>query len=333
MTYLVVDANNLVNRATRVFRNPRTREEWVAGSLSIIFRALGRNFAKFGGTHCVACFDSGSWRDEYYPDYRSNRKVNDKTPEHRIASKKITREINDLFAEFLGDNTNVTVLAADAVEADDFAARWTRQHRDRRSVIMTTDSDLRQLVTDLVDVFDPTTMTVYTLDGVFQQLGVKAMPWPKVTRYGETWLHRVTPKGTLESFDPRWEVFRKCVRGDRNEMIRPAYPRVREGQIRAAYESPGSVEWNNLINHIWTDSAGENHAVRNLYDLNRLLIDLTAQPSVIIEAMDYAIETATEKPVLQAVELRFNEFCSTYNLTNLNRTEVIKCLSAPRNLP
>jgi hypothetical protein len=333
MKYVIVDVSNQVHRAKHAVgkRVPTgstfdpfgvmTSDEdelRVGMILDVVFGGMINSFLRFGGNHCVAAFDMRSWRRDVAEDYKANRRDKIRTPEEERDQELIARTIDEL-RDFLRDYTNVTVLEADGAEADDFIARWVQLHQepDDINIIVSADGDFKQLVRSNVDLYNPMTSTMYTIDGIFYQDGRKPKPSENtVSRHGQEWKVKIDPKTKVpETFNPAWELFEKCIRGDIGDNIRAAWPRVRTEKMKAAFN--GSVlEWNNFINSTWGVD-GEKHSVRELYEHNKLMIDLTAQPDEVKAMMDDAIVMAVERPPARMVGAHFARFCSRHRLTKI----------------
>jgi len=332
MRYLVIDMNNLVNRATHVIKAPMDDFTWVGSAMEIVFNSIARHFDRFSADHVVACFDSWSWREKITDTYKANRKIDPAQQPKRFKTKQITKEALQLIQDFLSEASNVSVLRADGVEADDFAARWIQLHPDDHTVAVTNDGDFKQLVCKHADIYDPFHGRLYTVDGTLYQ-DDKPTDWkPTIQRFGKTWKHLLDVNDTPVMFDAEWELFYKCLRGDPRDNIRPAYPRVSETRMRAAYADRGGVAWNNLLNAHWGNDT-DRHSVRELYESNRALIDLTLQPEEIITVMDWTILDQASKATKRMVDVQFDDFCHNRNLTKLlepeARPSVIKMLIAP----
>lgn len=348
MRYLIVDLNNLVSRAVHVVRAPTT-EEWLARTMTIVFHSIRKNFAKFVVDHLVVCIDSWSWRETLYETYKVNRKLDTTSMtaanQRKIDAKKVSHTVIDLLEEFYRDETNVTVLRERGVEADDFIARWTQVHggEDLQHVIFSNDSDFKQLVRIGVDLFDPRNTgsgsspvpsLLYTADAGILYQDEEPCEWKTlVNRFGETWKVQTNDTGDPVKFDPSWELFLKCMRGDPRDNIRPAYPKVSEVRLRAAFADRGGLEWNNLINSTW-GKPGTEQSVRELYDLNVKLIDLSAQPADIISMMDKTIETEIDREPKQMVDSYFEAFCRRHKVGKLldHRQAIVRTLSSPYRL-
>ena len=141
MKFAIIDANNLVHRSKHVVGEYATLDEAVGLMITIVFNSMKKSFEKFGCEHAVVCFDSHSWRKEYYPEYKGDR-------DHKGDKKyeAVLKVLKD-FRDFLENCTNVTVLEESGIEADDFVARWTQIHDDPQfeHVIISADGDFKQL--------------------------------------------------------------------------------------------------------------------------------------------------------------------------------------------
>jgi 5'-3' exonuclease len=180
-------------------------------------------------------------------------------------------------------------------------------------VIISTDTDFVQLIAPNVKQYNGVMETTITHEGIFDAKG-----------------KRVIDKKTQEPKaipDPQWLLFEKCMRGDTSDNVFSAYPGVREKGtknkvgLREAYSDRDSkgYSWNNLMLQRWTDHNGEEHRVLDDYERNRVLIDLTAQPTEIKTLIKETIATATgaNKNISQ-VGIRLIKFCNLYDLKKIS---------------
>ena len=141
--------------------------------------------------------------------------------------------------------------------------------------------------------------------------------------------------------DPEWLLFEKCIRGDTADNIFSAYPGVRKkgsknkiGLEEAfADKSSQGFTWNNFMLQRWTDHNGDEHRVLDDYTRNLALIDLTAQPANIKEALDGVIVEQVQKPAIGQVGLHFMKFCGQWDLDRIGQdaTTHAKYLTASYN--
>ncbi|MEO1042698.1 MAG: DNA polymerase I [Pseudomonadota bacterium] len=116
-------------------------------------------------THFAVIFDhSGySFRNDLYPDYKANR---DEPPEDLRPQFSVIRDATRAFG--------LPCLEEEGYEADDLIATFARQAEGQGAevVIVSSDKDLTQLVTDKVVMFDPMKNKVIDTDGVIEKFGV-----------------------------------------------------------------------------------------------------------------------------------------------------------------
>ncbi len=417
MRALILDMNNLCMRAVHVIKNAEDQRDWISRTYAIVFQSIIKLSNKFIVDHVVACFDSYSWREEIYKLYKENRR-HDLT-ERKLETKKISHTILRDLSRYLRDKTNVTVLEAEGIEADDFIARWIQRHQHTfdSHIIISNDADFKQLVAPGTDLYDPIPGILYTSDGIYFQDQKRDPQHPTGHRYEEMWKIRyLQPKITLvyrrdwddnykgqkgsfvypisnypygnghlirdltahgdpiriirmignhkgfeylsgeywlnfpvltektplllhpsnrirliqqrETFNPRWELFLKCIRGDNRDNIRSSFPRVPETKLRKAFTD--KTEYVKLIN----DSFGrgeQRQQVKPLFEMNQRLIDLTAQPDEIKARMDAVIDEMTNQPVKQMVELYFDQFITDQGIRRLSemKANILPIISRP----
>lgn len=338
MKFCIIDVSNLVHRAKHgvmksssvgnqpIYLGPTDDDDPDPAEerkflkqgliLDAVFKSLRKAFDKFDSDHAVVCFDGRSWRKDFYPEYKK-RPSKAKTPKE-LEDEDMIHEIIDSLMEFCQGYTNVTVLHSQGVEADDFIARWVQLHDEPafEHVIVSRDSDFRQLVREGVELFAPAENVLYTVDGVYYQDGKKRKKDAlTVEKYGETWTVKTDSDGNPVVYDPEWELFFKCIRGDASDNIKSAFPKVRESKMREAFY--GDVKaWNNFINETWGPDDNR-QCVKQRYEFNRTLIDLTAQPEDVIELMDELIGEQIDKKPKRMIGAYFAKFCIKYGLDNM----------------
>jgi len=133
-------------------------------------------------------------------------------------------------------------------------------------------------------------------------------------------------------------LFEKCMRGDTSDNIFSAYPGVREKGtknkigLREAFADRNSrgYSWNNMMLQRWVDHEGVEHRVKDDYERNCLLCDLTAQPAEIRQIINDTIKTATtaDKNISQ-VGIRLLKFCASYDLVKVS--EQVQSYADPLN--
>ena len=313
MKYILVDFANTFFRARHAAA--RGSDQWskLGFAIHVTLASVHKAVRDFGADHVVICQEGRSWRKDFYEPYKKNRAV------ARAALTEAQQEEDALFWEafddmgkFLIEKTACSVMRCPTAEADDLIARWVQMHPDDEHIIISSDTDFRQLITDRVTQFNGITNEHYTLDGVFNDKGKpvidKKTKLPKVIE------------------DPKWLLFEKCIRGDTSDNVFSAYPGVRKkgsknkiGMIEAyADKDSKGYNWNNLMLQRWVDHNGEEHRVLDDYNRNVTLIDLTAQPQEVISSVDETIRNAVNTTPPSQVGTHFMRFCGKYELTRIS---------------
>src|SRR6185437_1601033 len=110
-------------------------------------------------------FDAGrnSFRNEIYPEYKANR---GETPPELIPQFPLVREATRAF--------NVPAIELDQYEADDLIASYAKAAAAQgdRVVIVSSDKDLMQLVSEQVTMLDPIKNRPIGPAEVFEKFGV-----------------------------------------------------------------------------------------------------------------------------------------------------------------
>jgi hypothetical protein len=128
------------------------------------------------------------------------------------------------------------------------------------------------------------------------------------------------------------------MRGDSTDNVFSAYPGVRTkgsknkvGLIEAyADREKQGFSWNNLQLQRWLDHNQVEHRVRDDYERNRVLIDLTCQPDEVKKSVDENIRAGVRITVTPQVGIHFMKFCGRYELTKISENaDYAKWLNAP----
>jgi hypothetical protein len=314
-TYILVDSLNMFMRAKHV-GGGKDMDMRVGMAMHIMFNSVRKAWRDFNGTHVVFCLEGRSWRKDFYPPYKANRKV--------LADKRTPREIEDdeLFFEayddmikFFNERTNCSVIRCPNAEADDLIATWIQTHPDDDHIIVSTDSDFYQLLANNVRQYNGTTEEIVSLDGFIN------------AKTGKPVMDKKTGKPKTVG-DPAFVLFEKCVRGDPTDNVFSAFPGARlkgsknKTGITEAFEDRerGGYNFNNFMLQRWVDHEEQEHRVRDDYERNRVLIDLTAQPDDIKDACRNVVRDAVLKDTVSQVGIHFMKFCAKWNLQRLSES-------------
>ena len=313
MKYALLDTANIFFRARHVASRNTTLDEKVGMALHLTLASINQIVRKFQVDHVVVCLEGKSWRKSFYEPYKKNRIVDTLSQtEAEIEENKMFWETYEKFTTFMRERTNTSVLRHPEAEADDIIARFVHLHPADEHFIISSDTDYDQLITDRVVRYNGITNELITINGYLKENGKPVID--KKTK---------EPK-LLE--DPQYILFRKCMRGDSTDNVFSAYPGVREkgsknkvGLMEAyADREKQGYQWNNLMLQRWTDHNEVEHRVREDYERNRILIDLTAQPQDIKDKVDASIREGVRVTSTPQVGLHFLKFCGKYELTKIS---------------
>ena len=222
-------------------------------------------------------------------------------------------EAYDDMVKFLSEKTNCSVLQCEQAEADDMIATWIQQHPDDNHYIISTDSDFYQLLAPNVTQYNGTTDQVVTLEG-FKDL-----------KTGDAVLDKKTgePK---KAIDPQFALFEKCVRGDSSDNVFSAYPGARlkgtknKTGIMEAFEDrhTGGYNYNNFMLQRWVDHEETEHRVKDDFERNKILIDLTEQPDEIKELCVTRMNEGKQKDPVANIGIHFMKFCAKWDLQRMS---------------
>jgi len=310
MTYILVDTANTFFRARHVIRGDADTKLGMA--MHITFNSIKKAWQDFEGKHVVFCLEGRSWRKDFYKPYKANRaETRAAMTQKEQEEDKLFWETFDKFKEFIETKTNCTVLRHPQLEADDLIAGFIQSHPNDDHVIISTDSDFHQLIAPNVKQYNGVLETLTTHEGIFDTKG-------KLVKDKKTGEPKDIP-------NPEWLLFEKCMRGDTSDNVFSAYPGVRvkgtknKVGLTEAFEDRKSkgYSWNNLMLQRWVDHNGVEHRVKDDYERNRILIDLSAQPSEIRELISQTIKEGVVPKSIDQVGIRMLKFCNLFDLQRI----------------
>ena len=307
MTYILVDTQNMFFRARHVAGRASSLDEKIGLAFHIMFNSVKKAHNMFNGGHVVFCMEGRSWRKDEYEPYKKNRKVVlDKRSAREKEEDAFWWEAYDDFLKFVTEQTNCTAIRSPNAEADDVIALWIEAHKDDKNIIVSTDSDFYQLITPNVSLYNGVTNQIITANGFYDE---KDNP----VKDKKTGMPKSAP-------EPEWLLFEKCIRGDSSDNVFTACPKARTNKIREAFDdrlNQGFI-WNNFMLNRWTDHDGNEQRVKDCYERNRKLIDLTLQPEHIKAEVYQNIAQAQNQKKIDQVGIRFMKFCNRYGLNKLS---------------
>lgn len=181
-----------------------------------------------------------------------------------------TIEAANMLKTFFRDCTNVAVLEVPRTEADDIIAVFCQESDETvMNTILSSDRDFVQLIDENTFLYSPSQQKQRTTE------------------------------------DAAYDLFFKCIRGDMNDNISSAYPRVWEKKLKEAWED--EYKMLNLMETVRKDGV----KVGDAYSLNKNLIDLTAQPPEIKKQIIKEIRSPVQR---KFGELRMMKWLGDHNL-------------------
>jgi 5'-3' exonuclease len=310
MTYIIVDTANTFFRSRHVVRGDASIKLGMA--LHIMFNSIKKAWQDFDGDHVVFCLEGRSWRKDFYEPYKRNRAETRAAMSPKEQEEdKLFWETFDEFKKFVTDKTNCTILHHPQLEADDLIAGFIQSHPNDQHVIISSDSDFYQLLASNVKQYNGISEELHTIEGIFDKKG-----------------NPVIDKKTKEPKkipNPEWLLFEKCIRGDSSDNVFSAFPGVR---VKGSKNKVGLTEafedrngkgynWNNLMLQRWSDHNGIEHRVRDDYERNRRLIDLSYQPDHIREIINTTIKELCKPKDITQVGIRMLKFCNSYDMNKI----------------
>jgi 5'-3' exonuclease len=206
----------------------------------------------------------------------------------------------------------VSVLRHENAEADDMIARWIHMHPTDTNIIVSTDSDYLQLLSPNTKIYNGVENHLITLEGYWKDNGKPV-------------IDKKTKEQKILEGTPEYLLWRKLVRGDSSDNVFPAYPGVREKGsknkvgILEAYEDrhKQGFHYNNFMLSRYTDHEGNEVRVRDAFERNKTLIDLTAQPQKIKDAVDQRIRESVKTVVTPQVGIHLMKFAGKHGLQKI----------------
>ena len=301
---LLLDMNNIMRMASVDHKMNSDGKEY--GIILTSLRMIGDILKKKDFDYCLGRYDdtgSGVLRWQYYKDYKANRDKNYKLHDPNMSeydrkllefqkyviskSKEKTSKENDddSFArqkpilQSILDELCIRQYEYENVEGDDIISYYVHNKKDNEKVvIVSSDKDLTQLISDTVVVYNPRKKRFITRENAVEEIGV--LPENIV-------LEKMICGDVSDNI--------KGVKGVGNETLIKLFPQLKTEKLnlkaiierskelleerKQAKKKPlKSLE--NIINGITDGSQGD-----RLYEINEKIIDLS-QPLLTQEAID-----------------------------------------------
>lgn len=329
-TFIHTDGQNLFYRQAKMSNPAMGIDSMIGMALHMILNSMKKEYNKWSGTHVVFYLEGRSWRKNLYPAYKANRKVDfaKQSPKEQEDHNILLEAFGDL-VEYIDTKTNITVLRNPGAEADDMIAVFIESHPDDKHILISSDSDFFQLLKfPNVMIYDPVKDIQVKQDGVYDDDGNRlafTVDSNAKIKAGKKDPDFVCPDKWYE-----YALFLKCVRGDKTDNIFSAYPGVREkgtktsiGILEAyADQQAKGYNWNNFMNQKWIDHEAVEHIVKDRYELNRTLIDLSQIPADIKAECLRLIDESIARKSVPSIEvgMGFMKFCGRWDLKRIGNS-------------
>lgn len=159
---IIIDGNNVAHIMNHNMRHLST-DEMKTGVIFGFMKQLLHLSNRFHTNDFIFCWDSRkSLRKNLYPEYKSNRKKENITPEEEEYKQNIFEQISELRRTIipeLGFNNN---FIKTGYEADDLIAYTVLTNYNTDFTIVSTDQDLYQVLKDNVRIYNIITKNYFT---------------------------------------------------------------------------------------------------------------------------------------------------------------------------
>lgn len=179
MPLLVLDCHYLCHRAFHT-----SRELSFAGRpTGVVFgflKSIGALKDEFQTDLVAFCFeDKKLYRRDIYPNYKRRRGQKQRTPEEQKAYEGLALQISELRQRYLPKIGFKNVFCFQGMESDDIMAAIAKSHKGE-VILITSDSDLLQCLSDTVSMYCPHKQRHYTQGWFEKEYGIPPRKWALV---------------------------------------------------------------------------------------------------------------------------------------------------------
>ena len=308
MKRMIVDTANLLFRVAAAhgkYNNSGSPEEQAGLAMHMALNTLNKYFKKFKPDQLALTFEGhNNWRKEYTKSpncisgkvYKANR-VKD-------PSMIPFFELIGSFEQLAREHTSLVCLSNAHLEGDDLFAGYVQRFTEAGDEVIGISGDK-----DFVQLLKHKNFTLIDPD--------KGNP------------RKVEDVCGVD--DAEFFMFEKAFRGDKNDNVFPAYPRVQKKRLQKAYTD--EYELVKLMNETWSFVDPENgeektFRVGDLFEENMILMNLEAQPNhiktIIKDTLDHELVHHGKFSFFH-----FQKFCGTYGLKQIseNSTQFVNMFS------
>ena len=330
-TYVIIDAYNMYYRAMYSVANYEKsirRNMLLHTMIFMIKKACDR----FKPEHVIFAMDGyGTWRKGVYPLYKMNRleRLQNMSPAEIETQEDLKDCFENDFIPFITDKTNISVIGYKNAEADDIVSCFIKNHNEDLNIIVSSDNDYVQLLSDNVLIYNTMEDRIVTKDGILDVTHNKLLKF--TLKDGKITISKsdcIVGKNDLPTPMKDWidyALFMKCIRGDKSDNIFSAYPKIRE---KSTSKNVGIIDafkdrvdkgynWQSFMNSTWKTPLGETKIVKECYETNRKIIDLNEIPEDLKENINKHIQEVLEQEPKKNVLMYLMRYLQEHSLEQL----------------
>jgi DNA polymerase I len=176
---LIIDCNAICHAAKHTLDGLYFEDQKVGVIFGFLNRLIGFN-KQFNPENILFVWDSGeNYRKKIFPEYKLKRKSNKTEEEKRLDSVAFSQfdELREHILPFIGFRN---IFYQVGFEADDIMAQIVKDYCRRNFVIVTTDSDIYQLLGETVKIYNPKKKEVMTELSFRNEYGIAPKDWIRV---------------------------------------------------------------------------------------------------------------------------------------------------------
>lgn len=263
----------------------------------------------------VLAIDYKSWRKDFYPEYKDNRKDKEEDP-LSLEFIKIFDELYTLLQEY----TKIKVIKVYKAEADDVLFELSKiepEKKGEKHLVYSGDKDISQCISDICDFYDFNTKVILKMDPKRKAMnlrkhiimGDKGDNIPNIAWNAEPSQHFRKWFRRKYNFDITTEImYKKILENDsifkdfEKENNLKAFKQTQMGD-KSADKYLDDRNLNLLLE--------SNPIIKRNFTINTVLIDMKQIPQPIKEAILETYNNYEEKDVDIK---KMNEYCDKYNL-------------------
>lgn len=240
---MIVDGSNLAHRAFQKFEKLKSYNGEKTGMIYGFLRSLQAYIIRFQPTYVIVTFDtkqskSSNFRNNLLGGYKNHRKnISIDYESFNSQMKAVRKIVKYLNIPYVWDSKGL------GHESDDYIGYYAKEHNGK-VVILSSDKDFCQLITDTTKIFNPSKESIVNIHNCSEIMG----------------------------YSPEECVDYLCLLGDKSDDI-PGYYGMGPVKIRKFLDQFGSIQ--NFLSDPSNEFKGiDRDGLEDLYRRNRSLIDL-----------------------------------------------------------